>query len=1114
MAQSAAPLGDTYSNSARPGTNFGSQTTLLIQEGANTYIQFNLATLPPGANVSKATLRLFVSGVTTSGSFDVYPVDSSWTESTLNYNNEPPLGASVTSPPIAVTTSSVNQFVLIDITSLVQEWVAGTVSNNGIALVLQGTTGSFSFDSKENTQASHHPELEIAMTGPVGPQGPQGPTGVTGPAGPMGAPGATGAAGVNAYTTTAGSFTQPASGSNTTTIALGNSSWMSVGQVVFLTSGGYYSVASTPTGTSAVLTNLGYTGNAPSGTTIATAQAVSPAGLIGATGGGLTGVAAGTDLTGGGTSGNVTLNLDTTKVPTLAASNTFSGVNTFGSTITGSVSGTASNVTGTIAVANGGTGGTTASGALTNLGAASLASPAFTGTPTAPTAANGTDTTQIATTAYVQTTSLPAGNLTGTLPAISGASLTSLNPASISTGTAVINISGNAATATTAVSATAAGSATNFTGSLSGDVTGTQGATSVVKVNGAPVSALANVLASNGSSQLTAATAHNIGVPLLCADSSGSGTAQSCTTSPSFSPVSGDCITYSTTTANAGTGLTLNVNGLGAASVAKWQGTTTLAPNDVLANKQVLACYDGTNWELATVANSPGGGTLTSVGLSLPNIFTVTNSPVTSSGTLTGTLASEMANTFFAAPNGSSGVPSFRPIAAADLPSSLTSPAFSSISSGTNANTLLVSGSLAPSGGGTIVATSVPGSGVAGNITGYAANVTGTVAIANGGTGATTASGALTSLGAAALASPSFTGTPTVPTASAGTNNTQIATTAYVNNPNNLYSGVDSETGTSYLVPATDQGKLVTVANSSGIALTLPAASSVATGWWIEFENTGTGTATLTPSSGTIDGAASLSLATNQGVHIVSNGTNYFSERGIASSSFSGTLGVANGGTGSNLSSTGGTSQVLQQTTTGGVITVGQLAASNLSNGTIGSGSVVLANSPALTSPALGTPSSVTLTNGTGLPLATGVAGQLLLANGGTGASLPATALSNLLGNPPPGSYLVICTSSLSCTVTAVVGDSTATIGTAAISANSCSSASTITMTGATPTQTVKFTPTTDLSNTTGWSPGSAGQLYIQAIVSAASTVSYKVCNPTGSSITPGASTTWNVSVY
>jgi hypothetical protein len=42
-------------------------------------------------------------------------------------------------------------------------------------------------------------------------------------------------------------------------------------------------------------------------------------------GGSITGVTAGTDLTGGGTSGTVTLSLDTTKVPTLAGANSFTG---------------------------------------------------------------------------------------------------------------------------------------------------------------------------------------------------------------------------------------------------------------------------------------------------------------------------------------------------------------------------------------------------------------------------------------------------------------------------------------------------------------------------------------------------------------------------------------------------------------------------------------------------------------------------------------------------------------------------------------------------------------------------------------------------------------------
>lgn len=61
-------------------------------------------------------------------------------------------------------------------------------------------------------------------------------------------------------------------------------------------------------------------------------------------------------------------------------------------------------------------------------------------------------------------------------------------------------------------------------------------------------------------------------------------------------------------------------------------------------------------------------GTVTSVGLSLPNIFTVSNSPVTTSGTLTAILASQSQNHVFAAPNGSSGTPSFRALVATDIP--------------------------------------------------------------------------------------------------------------------------------------------------------------------------------------------------------------------------------------------------------------------------------------------------------------------------------------------------------------------------------------------------------------------------------------------------------------
>ena len=156
-------------------------------------------------------------------------------------------------------------------------------------------------------------------------------------------------------------------------------------------------------------------------------------------------------------------------------------------------------------------------------------------------------------------------------------------------------------------------------------------------------------------------------------------------------------------------------------------------------------------------------GTVTSVGLAMPAMFTVTNSPVTTSGTLTATLASQTANTVFVAPNGTAGAPTFRALVEEDIPT-LSQAKITNLTTDLAAKANLASPTF----------------------TGTPSLPTGTVGVTQTAGNSTTALATTAFVTTADnlkanLASPALTGTPTAPTASVGTNTTQIATTAFVN---------------------------------------------------------------------------------------------------------------------------------------------------------------------------------------------------------------------------------------------------------------------------------------------------------------------------------------------
>ncbi|MGA8215862.1 MAG: DNRLRE domain-containing protein [Candidatus Sulfotelmatobacter sp.] len=156
------PSADAYTNTADPTTNFGAMPLLDVDAASQiTYIQFNLASIPPGATVSQATLKLYVNAVATPGSFNVDYVNGTWAEGTITSSLAPALGNTIASN-VTVTAAQKNQYLLINVTPAVQAWLSASEANDGIALVANNTFNA-NFDSKENTGTSHAPELDIVF---------------------------------------------------------------------------------------------------------------------------------------------------------------------------------------------------------------------------------------------------------------------------------------------------------------------------------------------------------------------------------------------------------------------------------------------------------------------------------------------------------------------------------------------------------------------------------------------------------------------------------------------------------------------------------------------------------------------------------------------------------------------------------------------------------------------------------------------------------------------------------------------------------------------------------------------------------------------------------------
>jgi len=175
---SLLPVADSYVASKKATSNYGTSTSLYVQSSGTstnaygderTWLKFDLSTLPAGAAITSASLQLWdwkaagaalpteVRGGT----------DDSWTETGINWNNQPAFGAPLSSQTLA--SGTYNLWYNWDVTSFAQgKWTGNKLVSLVVKPATEGSTDatapSYTFDSKD--YSSSRPSLQVTTQAP------------------------------------------------------------------------------------------------------------------------------------------------------------------------------------------------------------------------------------------------------------------------------------------------------------------------------------------------------------------------------------------------------------------------------------------------------------------------------------------------------------------------------------------------------------------------------------------------------------------------------------------------------------------------------------------------------------------------------------------------------------------------------------------------------------------------------------------------------------------------------------------------------------------------------------------------------------------------------------
>lgn len=174
---------DAWMNENNPGNTHGDEDNMQVKPPSQEYrtlINFHTLTtaLPAGSTVLSATLHLYQDGVRSGQAISIYPLTTNWVEGEVKWSkaaNGPggdwlnPAGGGDfdTGATWATFDPATDGHRYINITGLVQAWLAGTYDNYGMILISTSSgldDGAVKFYTHEHATPAWRPSLEIIYT--------------------------------------------------------------------------------------------------------------------------------------------------------------------------------------------------------------------------------------------------------------------------------------------------------------------------------------------------------------------------------------------------------------------------------------------------------------------------------------------------------------------------------------------------------------------------------------------------------------------------------------------------------------------------------------------------------------------------------------------------------------------------------------------------------------------------------------------------------------------------------------------------------------------------------------------------------------------------------------